>query len=197
LKTAILARHAESELGAQGRVNGDAGVENTLTTAGEEQARRLGAVLADTELDLAVSTEFPRVRRTVEIALESREVPLLMLPELNEIRFGRWEGLPAEEYLAWAWANGPEEPCPGGGESRVEAVRRLARGFGTILERPERTVLVVGHGLALRYVLNAVEGGDPRPVLDQVPLAEPIPIEEADFRRAVERLEHWLEAPAW
>jgi broad specificity phosphatase PhoE len=197
LKTAILARHAESELGAQGRLNGDPGVENGLTAAGEEQARRLGAALADTAVDLAVSSEFPRVWRTVEVALERRDVPLLVLPELNEIRFGRWEGRPAEEYLEWAWSHGPEEPCPGSGESRVEAVRRLARGFRTLLERPERTVLVVGHGLSLRYVLNAIDGSDPRPMLGQVPLAEPIPVEESDFRRALERLERWLEAPAW
>ena len=197
MKTIILARHAESELGAAARLNGDPSVVNGLTEAGREQARSLGEALAGRELDLAVSSEFPRVRQTVELALAGRAIERLILPELNEIRFGLWEGRPADEYLAWAWSHGPEEPCPGGGESRTDAVFRLARGFRTILERDERTALVVGHGLALRYVLNAIDGSDPRPRLDKVPLAEPIEADAADFRRALERLERWLQSPAW
>lgn len=197
MKVLVLARHAESELGACGRVNGDPAVPNALTPTGMEQARRLGLALADTPVDLAVSSEFPRVRQTVELAVAGRNVRQLVLADLNEIRFGRWEGRPADEYLAWAWSHGPGDPCPGGGESRVDAVRRLARGFGTILGRPEQTALVVGHGLALRYVLNAVDGSDPRPKLDEVPLAEPVELREGDLRRALERLEHWLQEPVW
>jgi broad specificity phosphatase PhoE len=193
----VVARHAESELGAAGRVNGDPSLPNQLTEAGREQARRLGQAVAGVPFDLAVSSQFQRVRQTLELALDGRPVPLLVLPELNEIQFGRWEGCLAEEYLAWAWAHGPDEPCPGGGESRAEAVRRLARGFRTILERPEQTALVVGHGLALRYVLNALEERDPSPMLAEVPVAEPTEVDAREFRRALERLERWLEEPLW
>jgi probable phosphoglycerate mutase len=197
VQLAILVRHGESVLGAEGRVNGDPTVDNDLTADGEAQARALGDALADVDVDLGVTSEFPRTRQTLELTLEGRDVPRLVLPELNEIGFGRWEGAPFEEYLEWAWNHGPEEPCPGGGETRADAVRRLASAFRTILERPERTILVVGHGLALRYLLNAAAGGDPRPQLDQVPLAEPILLEAEEFRAALERLERWSERPVF
>jgi 2,3-bisphosphoglycerate-dependent phosphoglycerate mutase len=192
----ILARHGQSAFGSEGRANGDPAVENGLTPAGEAQARALGEALAAVPVDLGVATEFLRTRQTLELALEGRDVPTLVQPELNEIRFGRWEGAPFRDYLEWAWSHGPEDPCPGGGETRAEAVRRISRGFRTVLDRPEGTVLVVGHGL-LRYLLNAVEGQDPRPMLDQVPLAEPILLDADDVRAAVQRLERWCERPVF
>jgi len=197
VERAILARHGESVLGAEGRLNGDPTVDNPLTAGGEAQARALAAALADVDLELGVASEFPRTRSTLALALARRDVPTLVMAELNEIRFGRWEGSPFDGYLEWAWSHGPEEPCPGGGETRADAVRRLASGFRTILARPERTVLVVGHGLALRYLLDAAEGSDPSPMLDQVPLAEPISLEAADFRAALERLERWCRRPVF
>jgi probable phosphoglycerate mutase len=197
MELAIVARHGESALGARGLVNGDPRVVNGLTPAGRVQARRLGEALADIRIDLGITSEFPRTRGTLELALAGRDVPTLVLPELNEIGFGSWEGAPAQGYLEWAWGNGPQEPCPGGGETRADAVLRLSRGFRTILARPEAAILVVGHGLALRYLLNAVDGRDPEPRLEQVPLAEPISIRAADFERALEQLEAWTTAAAW
>jgi 2,3-bisphosphoglycerate-dependent phosphoglycerate mutase len=197
VERAILARHGESLLGAEGRLNGDPTVDNGLTAGGEAQGRALAGALADVDIELGVASEFPRTRATLALALAGRDVPTLVMPELNEIRFGRWEGRPFDGYLEWAWSHGPEEPCPGGGETRAEAVRRLARGFRTILERSERVILVVGHGLALRYLLDASEGSDPAPMLDQVPLAEPIPLEADAFRAALERLERWSERPVF
>ena len=197
MEHAILARHGESVFGAEGLVNGDPAVANGLTPAGRAQARRLGEALADVPIDLAVASEFTRTRETLELALAGRDTPTLVLTDLNEIDFGRWEGGPFGDYLDWAWTHGPEEPCPGGGETRADAVRRFSRGFRTILERPEGTILVVGHGLALRYLLNAAEGNDPLPRLEQVPLAEPISVAAEDFGPAVERLERWAARPVF
>ena len=88
----ILARHGESELSVVGTVNGDPAVPCALTAAGREQARRLGELLADTELDLCVTSEFERTRETADLALAGRAVPRLVLPELNDVRFGSFEG---------------------------------------------------------------------------------------------------------
>ena len=195
MELAILARHGESALGARGLMNGDPTVANGLTPAGGAQARRLGEALSDVPLDLGVTSRFSRTRETLELALAGRDVRTLVLPDLDEIGFGSWEGAPAEGYLEWAWSNGPQEPVPGGGETRADAVRRLARGFRAILARPEATILVVGHGLALRYLLNAADGRDPLPRLDEVPLAEPISVGAADFESALERLERWCLRP--
>ena len=196
MKSVILVRHAESVLGAEGIANGDPAVANPLTPEGERQARALGELLAGTPIDLCVTSEFARVVQTAELALAGRDIPRLVLPDLNEIRYGKWEGRPVAEYLGWAWTHAPQDPCPGG-DSRADAAIRLVRGWRTVLAREEESVLVVGHGLALRYVLNAVRGRDPKAMLDQVPLAEPQLLPAAEVAGGVARLEAWLEDPRW
>jgi broad specificity phosphatase PhoE len=193
----ILARHGESELSVVGRTNGEPGTACALTGAGREQARRLGRLLEGDEPGLCFVSEFQRAQETADLALEGREVPRLVLPELNDIRFGDFEGRALTEYRAWAHAHGPEEAAPGGGDSRAETVRRYIRAYRTILACPEETILVVAHGLPIRYVLNAVEGRDPAAAIEQVPYAKPFPVNAADLSAAVERLAEWAAAPAW
>jgi phosphoserine phosphatase len=193
----ILARHGESELSVVGTVNGDPAVACALTPAGEEQARRLGERLAEVEIDLCVTSEFERVRQTADLALAGRDVPRLILRELNDVRFGRFEGGTLADYRKWAAANEPTVEAPGGGESRNSTVGRYVRAYRTILERPERVILVVGHGLPIRYVLDALEGQSPAPLIAQLPYAEPFAIGHADLLRAVELLESWSARPAW
>src|SRR2546421_1902874 len=162
---AILARHGESAFSVRGAMNGDPRVACPLTDRGREEAVRLGRMLAGDELDLCVTSEFERVRETADLALEGREVPRLVLPDLNDIRVGDYEGKQLEEYRAWAKSQTPDTEPPGGGESRAATVRRYVSAYRTILARPERTILVVAHGLPIRYILNAARREDPVPVV--------------------------------
>jgi broad specificity phosphatase PhoE len=193
----ILARHGESQLSVVGTVNGDPTVACALTALGEEQARRLGERLADVEIDLCVTSEFERAKQTADLALAGRDVPRLVLPELNDVRFGRFEGGALADYRVWAAANEPTVEAPGGGESRSATVARYARAYRTILARSERTFLVVAHGLPIRYVLNALQETDPAPLVEQVAYAEPYRLPRRELELAVERLERWSSAPAW
>ena len=195
---AILVRHAESEFSSRGLVNGDpTATGGALTETGRAQARELGRVLAREQIDLCVTSEFERVRETADIALEGRDVPRLVLPELNDIRFGSFEGKLLSDYREWAWNNGPDDACPGGGESRVAAARRFTNAFRKVLERPERTVLVVAHGLPIRYVVDAARASNPSPRAEPIEYAEPHHIGAAEFERAVERLEAWVADPVF
>jgi 2,3-bisphosphoglycerate-dependent phosphoglycerate mutase len=193
----VLARHGESERSRSGLTNGDPRVPVALTAEGREQARRLGEQLRDDPIDLCVTSEFLRTQETAEIALAERAVPRLVLPELDDIRFGDYEGLPLVEYRNWAHAHGPDDVVPGGDESRAGTVARYVRGFRTILERPERDALVVVHGLPIRYVLEAVEGRNPAAKIEYVPYAEPFRLSADELELALERIEAWLEHPAW
>ena len=148
-------------------------------------------------IDLCVVSEFERVRETADLALEGRDVPRLVLAELNDIRFGEFEGRPLTEYRAWAHAHGPEEPASRGGDSRAETVGRYVRAYRTILARPEETMLVVAHGLPVRYVLDALDGRKPRPAVAQVPYAEPFRLSARELAQAVDRLDAWARSPAW
>jgi broad specificity phosphatase PhoE len=193
----ILARHGESELSVAGTVNGDPAVACALTPAGEEQARRLGERLAGDEIDLCVTSDFERVRQTADIAVSGRDIPRLVLPELNDVRFGRFEGGTLADYRAWASANEPTVEAPGGGESRAATVKRYAAGYQKILARPEQIILVVAHGLPIRYVLNALERLSPMPLVEQVVYAEPYRLCASELEAAVRLLEMWVDRPIW
>jgi alpha-ribazole phosphatase len=192
LRTAILVRHAESEFSVRAAVSSDPAVSCPLTPRGEEQARALGSELADEPVDVCLVTEFERTRRTAELALAGRDVPIVVVPDLNDPRAGRFEGGPLEEYREWAWAHGSADLPPGGGESRLAVAARLARGYRHALERPEQAVLVVGHALPIAYALG---GATPR--IDLLDYVKPYRLDRGQLEAAVERLEAWAAAPTW
>lgn len=197
MERVILVRHGESEYSLRGAMNGDPRTAVRLTERGREQARRLGRVLAAEEIDLCATSEFGRARETADLALAGRDVPRLVLPGLNDIRVGGFEGALLSDYRVWAAAHDPLAEPPGGGESRAGCARRCVRAYGTLLGRPEATILVVAHGLPIRYVLNAALAVLPAPVLEQVDYAEPYRLTAAELSAAVARLESWCDAPSW
>ena len=198
MERVILVRHGESEFSVRNACNGDPrAARGGLTARGREQARALGLLLADDELDLCATTEFARTRETAELALAGRDVPRVVVPGLNDIRFGRFEGGPLDEYRVWARAADPAEACPGGGESRAEAASRFAAGYRTLLSRPEASVLVVCHALPIRYVLSALLERDPSAIVEPVEECEPFRLAAAQLERAAARLEAWAAAPAF
>lgn len=196
MRTLLVARHGESELSAKRLVNGDPCVACPLTHAGREQARELGRVLAREQIDLCVVTEFERVRETAELALEGRGVPTLVVPELNEPRYGEYEGGPLDRYLEWAWRSGPLD-VPPGGEHRGELAARYARGYRSLLDRPEGAILLVAHSITIRYLLDAAEGRSPSSRSDQVDQARLFRLDRVQAARAVAVLEEWAGAPTF
>ena len=196
MKRLLVARHGESEYSARQLVNGDPGVSCPLTEAGRAQARALGEALADESIDLCVVTEFERVRETAELALDGRGVPFLVVPELNDPRYGEFEGGSLDAYRQWIWEQGPLE-APPGGEHRGEIAARYARGLRTLADRPEQTVLLVAHSLPLAYLRDAASGIAPRSRMEMVEYAQVLRLEAPEVERAIEVLEAWAAAPAF
>jgi broad specificity phosphatase PhoE len=153
----VIARHAESSLNIERRINGDPAVEVPLTEHGREEARQLGIQVANLALDLCVHTRFGRTRETATIALAGRNVPMTVEPLLDDIHVGDLDGRSIDEYRAWKRAHSRSDRFPGG-ESLDDAARRYARGFRALVARPEERVLVVCHEIPLRYALNAAGG---------------------------------------
>jgi len=197
VESLVLARHGETDLSARGIANGDPARACVLTDAGRAQARRLGELVARDRLDLCVTSAFTRTQETADLALAGRDVPRLVVPELNDIRFGEYESGGFDDYRKWARSASPTDVPPGDGESRTACVARYVRGFRTVLDRPERHALLVVHGLPIRYVLNALERRPPQPILEQVPYAEPFRISADDLAGVVDGLAEWAAAPAW
>jgi alpha-ribazole phosphatase len=197
MERALLVRHAESVFSERGLANGRVDVRCPLSARGEAQARALAGELADEDVDLCAVSELERTRQTADIALRDKAVPRLVLPELNDPLYGRYEGGPLESYLAWALANDSATEPPGGGERRQRLVARYATGFRKLLERPERTILVVTHSLPIAYVLMALAGQDPAPRVPLVEYAKIHAVEARELEQAVTRLESWCAAPTW
>jgi broad specificity phosphatase PhoE len=130
----FLARHAESVLNVEGRVNGDPALPAPLTEHGREEARLLGAQLANVDLDLCVHTRFGRTLETAELALEGRQVPIEVEPLLDDIKIGELEGAPLDEYRTVKRELGRKRPYPGG-ESLDRAALRYVAAFRGLVER--------------------------------------------------------------
>jgi probable phosphoglycerate mutase len=182
----VLARHAESTLNFENRINGDPSVPVELTEKGREEAKLLGEQLRHVDIEVCIHTNFTRTRDTAEIALAGREVPLELEPLLDDIDVGELEGITIEEYRAWKRGRTRADPFPGG-ESLDDAARRYAEAFGKLLARPETCILVVTHEIPIRYAINAADGSDS---LDgpahQLPNATPYLFDEDALERAVE-----------
>nr|MDQ3823004.1 histidine phosphatase family protein [Actinomycetota bacterium] len=167
VERALFVRHAESEYSVDLRLNGEVGANVGLTARGVEEARRLRADLADEGIDLCLVSPFRRTMQTADLALEGRDVPRVVVPELGDPRYGPYEGATLEEYRVWADAARSDTRPSDDGESRVEIVARYARALRIVLARPEPGILVVTHSLPIAYALATRNGELPRP---RVPL---------------------------
>jgi broad specificity phosphatase PhoE len=174
----VFARHAESAANAEHMLSSDPARPIALTPHGREQARQLGVQLADLDIDLAVVTSFLRTRETAELALEGRDMPILVEPDLDDVRAGIFDGAPIEAYWSWREHHTHSDRFPMG-ESLDETIRRHANALRRLLERPEAVTLVIAHELGLRSIVGSAF---------EIPNAAPYLLDEDAVRRAADRL---------
>src|SRR5207247_7561452 len=184
----VIARHGESTLNIEKRVNGDPSVPVGLTERGREAAKLLGQQLAHVPIDLCVHSRFDRTRETAEIALAGRGVPFEEDALLDDIYVGELEGCTLDEYREWKSTRTRSDPFPGG-ESLDDAARRYAQAYRKVLERPEEHILILTHEIPLRYAINAADGsGDLDGPTRQLANATPYLFDEAALERAVDQI---------
>jgi broad specificity phosphatase PhoE len=193
LRLFVLTRHAHSTLNVAGRVNGDPTVPAPLTEEGRDEARALGGRLAALPIDLCVHTRFERTQETADCVLAGRDVPRAGEPLLDDIDVGELDGVSIGDYRAWKRAHRRADRFPGG-ESLDEAARRYARAFRLLVERPERTVLVVCHEIPIRYAANAAAGSDDLDGPEHlIPNATPYLFDEVALARAADRIDELVD----
>ncbi len=189
----ILARHGHAASNARDVVSGRPPGEG-LSDLGVEQALALREVLAGEPVALGIATELRRTQETLALALDGR-APTVIQPLLNEIDFGMYEAGPLTAYREWAWSTEPDVPCPGGGESRVAVASRLADALAGLLTRPEDVVLVVGHALPVRYVVDASDSRFPASRIEHIPHAVPYALSAEQVEAAMIALRVWMQQP--
>jgi broad specificity phosphatase PhoE len=187
-------RHAHARSNATDRVSSEPPGEG-LSEQGVEEALTLRETLAYEGVELGVATRLARTQETLDLALGGLDAERIVLPALDEIGFGAYEGGPLADYRGWAWTNEPDAVCPGGGESRVEAAERIAGGLDLLLSRSEDVVVAVSHSLPIRYVLDASDGRFPAARIEHVAHATPFALSADAVEQAAETLRVWATAP--
>ncbi|HET8967899.1 MAG TPA: histidine phosphatase family protein [Gaiellaceae bacterium] len=196
MRELLLVRHAFAGSNRDGLASSTVPGEG-LTREGVEQARALSRALADEEIAIAMTSRLARTQETLAHVLDGRDLPVVVEAELDEIHFGSFDGGLLDTYRAWAATHPPNDLPPGAGESRAQAAERFARGLRLILARAEERVLVVGHALAIRYVMDAADGLVPAARMEPIEHAFPYRLGRDDVERAATLLEEWSRAPAF
>ncbi len=154
---AILMRHGETAWNRACRVMGRSPVE--LDPRGRAQVEASIPFARLLKPDLIVTSPLHRARQSAEIiAAGVGGIPLTEDPQLEEVRYGRWEGLTFDqlindqEYLDYR-EKPLSTPTPGG--ETIEEVQR--RGVAAIVRaitaNADRRVLFVSHGDIIRTAL--------------------------------------------
>lgn len=157
MKELVLIRHGRSQY-AEERYIGR--TDTPLTEQGVEQAKTVCGQLERLPVEMVYSSPALRARETLRPLLDqnpSRQV--VVLPELQEIDFGKWEGLSFDEIQALSpelvteWALGRRDFAFPEGESLEGFWQRVCQVGDQLLAGEKKTVAVVTHGGVIRYLL--------------------------------------------
>jgi probable phosphoglycerate mutase len=163
-----LARHGETDWNRDGRWQGHTDV--PLNDRGRDQARALGAALADLGVGAVGASDLSRAVETARIAGGGLGLPVAFTdPGLRERRFGVFEGLTRAECEtrypdAWhAWVE--QQRPPEGGEGREELGARVVAAMARAVARAD-SILLVTHGGSIRAAFATVAGVQLAPIVN-------------------------------
>lgn len=172
----LLVRHGETEWTADDRFNGRTDI--PLSERGRIQAHNLGLALRHDDIAVCFVTPLQRSQETARLALEGRNIGLIINPNLIEVDFGNWEGLSRQQIKSqfsreWErWSADPAGNAPLHGESGYQVAARVIPALNEIVSQyTGKTILIIAHNTVNRIILAHVLG---------LPLSE--------FRRKIQQL---------
>lgn len=163
----ILVRHGETVHNVAGIAQG--WNDSALSTAGQEQVRRLAERLAASSIDAIYSSSLQRAVSTAEVISEKTGAAIHVLDDLREMNYGGWEGKSfldvrkRDEDIYQRWIVDADAPCPKG-ESHNDVRQRMERAFAAIRgaaaagngHSAMKRVVVVTHGTAIRVAATVL-----------------------------------------
>lgn len=165
--TVYLYRHGETVGAHEKRYKGQ--MEVPLSKKGELEFEKNGLFLkeklAETPLSKIYCSDLGRAVKSAEFL----GAPFNLMPEVTsgfrERHFGSWEGMSFDEIRAEspehfdAWAKDPEKFSPPGGESTIDASRRvMPRFYRLVKEHLNEHIAIVAHGGVNRVILCELVG---------------------------------------
>ncbi|WP_432540923.1 histidine phosphatase family protein [Kineococcus sp. SYSU DK002] len=158
----VLWRHGRTTFNAQERMQGQLDV--PLDDVGRAQAGAAAAHLVDLGVGAVVASDLSRAVDTARAFTALTGQDVRTDPALREVFAGRWQGLlGAEIARRWpdehaAWRRGDDVRPGETGETRAELGERVAAAVARHAGPAEGTLLVVGHGAALKAGLVRLVG---------------------------------------
>jgi broad specificity phosphatase PhoE len=155
--TAILMRHGETGWNREGRVMGRNPVQ--LSERGRAQVEAAVALARSLKPDSIVTSPLVRARQTAEIiAAGVGGIEISEDPAIEEVSYGRWEGMTYQELIHdphyAVYRESPVDyPTPGGETIPHVQARGVAAIHRAVHANPERRILFVSHGDIIRTVL--------------------------------------------
>jgi len=152
MKTKVfLIRHGETEWNKLGKFQGCNDIE--LSKEGIIQAKYLSKNF-NGNFDYIYTSPLKRAVQTAEIIAASKQTKPIVVKELREINFGKWEGLTIKEISNnfpkefYDWRNDKlEAPICGGDLSLKNASIRAKNAINKIVTKHmEKKILIVAHG---------------------------------------------------
>lgn len=157
-----LIRHGQTEWNVMKKLQGWNNSE--LTEKGIEDAKNLSERLKDIDFDIIYSSPQKRALDTAKIIKANRDMEIITLEELKEIRFGVWQGMTLEKVKEKYpreyddYFNRPHLYKPiGDGESLKDIYQRAEKAYKKILNSKAENVLVVSHGVTLKALRAIVK----------------------------------------
>lgn len=162
-KKIYLVRHGETEYNRTGIVQGS-GVNSVLNDNGYKQADLFYSAYKDYPFEKIYTSSLRRSIQSVQKFID-KGIPHEILPGLNEISWGKSEGVPFNPEtnklyygMIDSWKRGNIYDKLDGGESPVEVRARQEMAIKRIMEGEENCVLVCMHGRAMKILLAWITG---------------------------------------
>lgn len=164
--TLYLLRHGQTELSREDKFCGS-GLDPQLTPDGHAMAQAFAESYRTTRWRAIYTSGMQRAIATGKPLSDALEMPAQVRADLNEIGYGKWEGLTREiverdhhdDYLNWL--ADPAWHAPTGGELAIEIARRGLRVIEEIEhEHDDGNVLVVSHKATIRILICSLLGID-------------------------------------
>jgi probable phosphoglycerate mutase len=162
-KKIYLVRHGETEYNRTGVVQGS-GVNSALNENGYKQADLFFKAYRDFPFEKVYTSSLRRTIQSVQKFIDMG-IPHQILPGLNEISWGKSEGIPFSQAtnkmyygMIDSWKKGNINNKMEGGESPVEVKARQETAIKHIVNNGEECVLVCMHGRAMKILLAWITG---------------------------------------
>ena len=164
--TLYFLRHGQTALSREDVFCGS-GLDPELTPEGREMAQAFVSAYHDADWRAVYSSSLLRSITTAQDLCDALGIDLQVRAELNEIGYGKWEGLTKEqvdrefhaEYVNWL--ADPAWHAPTGGELAVVISRRALQVVEEIRQKfTDGNILLVSHKATIRIVLCSLLGID-------------------------------------